>query len=78
MNLIQSGLLLKATPPQCLIIKNSPGVSNYFQLMFTFLTMYAGEIATLWYIIFVKLIKETATIDRSKRFSEEVKIAGNI
>jgi hypothetical protein len=31
--------------------------------------MYAGEIATLWYIIFVKLIKETAAIDRSKRFS---------
>jgi hypothetical protein len=68
-NLVQSGFLLQATPPQCLIIKDSPGVSNYVQLVFTFLTMYAGEIATLWYIIFVKLIKETAAIDRSKRFS---------
>lgn len=72
--LIESGLLLNATPSQCLIIKSNPNSSNYLELAFTFLSMYSGILGTLWYIILIKLIKETSVIDRTVIFSQEVKV----
>jgi hypothetical protein len=76
--LIQSGLLLDAVPSQCLIIKSNPAASNYLELAFTILTMYVGFIGTLWYIIFIKLIRKQSIIDRTIIFSQEVKVEGNI
>jgi hypothetical protein len=76
--LIQSGLLLDATPSQCLMIKSNPNASNYLDLAFTFLSMYLGYVGTLWYITLIKLIRETSIIDRTIIFSQEVKVEGNI
>ena len=77
-NLVESGLYLNATPPQCLIIQSNPSNSNILSLIFVFVTMYLGFASTLWYIVLVKLIKSKASIDRSVFFSEEVRVGGNI
>jgi len=76
--LIQSGLLLDATPSQCLIIGANPTASNYIDLAFTILTMYMGFAVTLWYAILVGFLRERAAIDRTVTFSQEVKVEGNI
>jgi hypothetical protein len=77
--LVQSGLLLDATPTQCLIIKDNPAASNYLDLLFTILTMYLGFGATIWYAVLVGFWKTGGGgIDRSVTFSQEVKVEGNI
>jgi hypothetical protein len=76
--LIQSGLLLDATPSQCLIIKQNPSASNYIDLLFALLTMYLGFAATLWYVVLVGFVRERGGIDRTVTFSQEVKVEGNI
>ncbi len=78
LNLIESGLYINASPPQCYIIQSSPSNSNILSLIFVFFTMYLGFGSTLWYIVLVKLIKSKASIDRSVFFSEEVRVGGNI
>jgi hypothetical protein len=77
-NLIESGLYVDATPPQCFIIPTNPTGSNIIPLVFDFLTMYLCFGTTLWYIILVKLLRDKAGIDRSILFSEEVRGGGNI
>lgn len=56
LNLVQSGLLVKAKPPQCYLIESNPSSSNILSLVFVLLTMYMGYGATLWYICWVKII----------------------
>lgn len=70
-NLIQSGLLLNAVPPPCLIIKHSAASSNILSLFFVLMTMYMGYGATLWYIFYVKVLHvKTTGVDRTVLYSD--------
>ena len=69
-NLVESGLLLNSTPPSCLIIQNSPELSNYVSLAFVLCTAYLGFIATIVYVLVIKVLRARAKVDRSVQFSK--------
>lgn len=78
-NLVQSGLLLSAIAPRCEIIRHDPHDSNIVSLIFVIITMYMGYGATLWYILFVKILQVKMTgVDRTVLYSQEYKVEGNI
>ena len=77
-NLIQSGFLLNAIAPQCLLIQDNPSGSNILALAIVICTYYMGFGATIWYVLFVKILQEKTSIDRTILYSDEYKAEGNI
>ena len=83
-DLIETGLLIGATPKNsCMIIPSNELSNNILMFSFALLTMGLGYAATLWYYVKTRRIDEkrnstmlTQSIDL-QRYSEEIKI-GNI
>jgi hypothetical protein len=75
-NTFQSGFLLDAVPPQCWIVHQNGQSSNLISLVFVLFTLYLGYGATLWYVLYTKLIQATTAIDRTVLYSQEYKEGG--
>ena len=61
-----------------MIIRDDYRDSNLLSLFFEITTFYLGYAATLWFILYVKILQVRTGVDRTVLYSEEYKIEGNI